>query len=44
MKKIKESFVMLFCDRSEIKSRLEKTIKDKFNEYTITVIVDSEFS
>lgn len=32
------------CDRSEIKSRLEKTIKDKFNEYTITVIVDSEFS
>lgn len=32
------------CDRSEIKSRLEKTIKDKFNEYTVTVIVDSEFS
>ena len=32
------------CNRSEIKSRLEKIIKDRFKEYTIVVIVDSEFS
>ena len=32
------------CNRSEIKSRLEKIIQDRFNEYTIVVIVDSEFS
>lgn len=32
------------CNRSEIKSRLEKIIKDRFKEYTIFVIVDSEFS
>lgn len=32
------------CDRSEIKSRLEKMMKDKFNGYTIMVTIDSEFS
>ncbi|MFR4671152.1 MAG: hypothetical protein ACLT69_15150 [Intestinibacter bartlettii] len=32
------------CNRSEIKSRLEKIIQDRFKEYTIVVIVDSEFS
>ena len=32
------------CDRKEIKNRLEKMIKDKFDEYTIIITIDSEFS
>lgn len=32
------------CDRSKVKGRLEKMLKDKFNEYTIVVTIDSEFA
>ena len=32
------------CDRFEVKGRLEKMLKDKFNEYTIVITIDSEFA
>lgn len=32
------------CDKKEIKGKLEKMLKDKFNKYTIAVTIDSEFA
>ncbi|HCW53278.1 MAG TPA: cation transporter [Clostridium sp.] len=32
------------CDRRELKSRLEKMLKDKFDDYAIEVTIDSEFA